>query len=297
LQAFDGRVRQPGLGIPRPRGVQAGEAVPAPARIGVPALPAALAAVHAAFGRTTLRRAAGPAVERARAVSPERAAVLEVFARRGAAAMGDDAVAGELAAVAGRAAGGTLTQDDLTAVRPSVVTCDERSLAPSGILRVPWRDAAPGGTATHVVAAADGWGLVAIACYEVPGDGVSIPALGLLAPPFASPVKRGETRVRPGEPCPASAPVALRTRRGIVDVAIGVAGLDPLDDHRGRTDRHGRKLASTIIAVADQLAAAAGLVMRKSAGCPVALIRGFEFQPAEGSARSLLRKPEQDLFR
>lgn len=86
-------------------------------------------------------------------------------------------------------------------------------------------------------------------------------------------------------------------REGLVDVAIGVAGLDPLDDHRGRPDRHGRKLASTIIAVADQLAAAAGLVMRKAAGCPVALIRGFDFQPAEGSARSLLRKPEQDLFR
>jgi coenzyme F420-0:L-glutamate ligase/coenzyme F420-1:gamma-L-glutamate ligase len=86
-------------------------------------------------------------------------------------------------------------------------------------------------------------------------------------------------------------------REGLVDVAIGVAGLDPLDDHRGRTDRHGRKLASTIVAVADQLAAAAGLVMKKDAGCPVALIRGFDWQPAEGSARSLLRKPEQDLFR
>jgi coenzyme F420-0:L-glutamate ligase/coenzyme F420-1:gamma-L-glutamate ligase len=86
-------------------------------------------------------------------------------------------------------------------------------------------------------------------------------------------------------------------REGLVDVAIGVAGLDPLDDHRGRTDRHGRKLASTIIAVADQLAAAAGLVMKKDAGCPVALIRDFEFQPAEGSVRSLLRKPDQDLFR
>jgi coenzyme F420-0:L-glutamate ligase / coenzyme F420-1:gamma-L-glutamate ligase len=86
-------------------------------------------------------------------------------------------------------------------------------------------------------------------------------------------------------------------REGLVDIAIGVAGLDPLDDHRGRSDRDGRKLASTIIAVADQLAAAAGLVMQKSAGCPVALIRGFEFQPAEGSARSLIRKPEQDLFR
>jgi coenzyme F420-0:L-glutamate ligase/coenzyme F420-1:gamma-L-glutamate ligase len=86
-------------------------------------------------------------------------------------------------------------------------------------------------------------------------------------------------------------------REGLVDVAIGVAGLEPLDDHRGRTDRHGRKLASTIVAVADQLAAAAGLVMRKADGCPVALIRGFDFQPADSTARSLLRKPEQDLFR
>ena len=86
-------------------------------------------------------------------------------------------------------------------------------------------------------------------------------------------------------------------REGLVDVAIGVAGLEALDDHRGGTDRHGRKLASTIIAVADQLAAAAGLLMRKSAGTPVVLIRGFDWQPGQGSAQSLLRKPEQDLFR
>ena len=86
-------------------------------------------------------------------------------------------------------------------------------------------------------------------------------------------------------------------REGLVDVAIGVAGFDPLDDQRGRTDRHGRKLAGTILAVADQLAAAAGLLMPKAAGCPVALIRGFQWQPGEGSARSLQRRPEQDLFR
>lgn len=86
-------------------------------------------------------------------------------------------------------------------------------------------------------------------------------------------------------------------REGLVDVAIGVAGLDPLDDLRGSTDRHGRKLSGSIIAVADQLAAAAGLVMRKAGGCPAALIRGYEWQPAEGSAHPLLRKPEQDLFR
>lgn len=86
-------------------------------------------------------------------------------------------------------------------------------------------------------------------------------------------------------------------REGLVDVAIGVSGLEPLDDLRGRVDRHGRKLAGTIVAVADQLAAAAGLLMPKAAGCPAVLIRGFQWQPADGSARLLLRKPEGDLFR
>ncbi len=86
-------------------------------------------------------------------------------------------------------------------------------------------------------------------------------------------------------------------REGLVDVAIGVAGLDALKDYRGSVDRSGRKLSATIIAVADQLAAAAGLVMTKSAGSPVVLIRGFEWNAAEGSAQTLLRKTEQDLFR
>jgi coenzyme F420-0:L-glutamate ligase / coenzyme F420-1:gamma-L-glutamate ligase len=86
-------------------------------------------------------------------------------------------------------------------------------------------------------------------------------------------------------------------REGLVDVAIGVAGLAPLEDYRGFVDRRGRKLSGTIVAVADQLAAAAGILMRKSAGFPVVLLRGFEWKAAEGSARALLRSPEQDLFR
>lgn len=224
LQAFDGRVRQPGLGIPRPRGASAGDVVPPQARVGVPALPAALAAALAALGGTTLKRAAAPAVERARAVSADRAAVLEAFGRRGAALMGDHAVASELTAVAGRASGGALSEDDLGAVRPGVVSCEERALEPTGILRVPWRDTAPdGGSSTHVVAAADGRGLVAIACYEVALEGVSVASLGLLAPALAAPVLRGEARVRPGEPRPAVAPIALRIRGGIIEAALGVA--------------------------------------------------------------------------
>jgi len=70
-----------------------------------------------------------------------------------------------------------------------------------------------------------------------------------------------------------------------------------LDDLRGTMDRRGRKLSGTIIAVADQLAAAAGILMRKSAGSPVVIVRGFEWKPAAGSAQELIRSPEQDLFR
>jgi coenzyme F420-0:L-glutamate ligase/coenzyme F420-1:gamma-L-glutamate ligase len=86
-------------------------------------------------------------------------------------------------------------------------------------------------------------------------------------------------------------------REGLVDVAIGVAGLDPLEDYRGSADRRGRKLTGTIVAVADQLAAAAGILMRKPVGCPVVLLRGFAWKAAQGSARALIRIPEQDLFR
>jgi coenzyme F420-0:L-glutamate ligase / coenzyme F420-1:gamma-L-glutamate ligase len=86
-------------------------------------------------------------------------------------------------------------------------------------------------------------------------------------------------------------------REGLVDVAIGLAGLDALEDYRGSRDRHGRQLVGTVIAVADQLAAAAGLLMRKRDGCPVVMLRGLRWRAAGGSARGLVRRPEQDLFR
>ena len=86
-------------------------------------------------------------------------------------------------------------------------------------------------------------------------------------------------------------------REGLVNVAIGVSGMEALEDLRGATDRTGRALTATIIARADELAAAAGLVMPKSAGVPVALIQGFEWMPAEGSSAALIRAPDRDLFR
>jgi hypothetical protein len=224
LIAVDGRVRQPGLGAPRPRGFLAGEQVPDAARVGVPYLPAAAATAIASLGAGTMLRAAGPALALARSRSPERAVLLEAVARRGALALAEEVASGELRAVAGRAAHGLLTPEDLGEVLPAVTRCEERSLGPSGLLHVPWREANTLDAGNvHVVAAADARGLVAIACYEVPVDGLAVPALGLVAPRLAAPVLRGQPRIAPGAPRPAASPIALRARKGVVEVALGIA--------------------------------------------------------------------------
>ena len=85
-------------------------------------------------------------------------------------------------------------------------------------------------------------------------------------------------------------------RVGQTEVAIGCAGLDPLDDRRGTEDAHGRTLGATVIAVADELACAADLVRHKSSGQPAVRIRGYS--PAgDGPAATLIRAADQDLFR
>jgi coenzyme F420-0:L-glutamate ligase/coenzyme F420-1:gamma-L-glutamate ligase len=86
-------------------------------------------------------------------------------------------------------------------------------------------------------------------------------------------------------------------RWGIVDVAIGVSGLEPLEDLRGSPDHDGRVMRSTVRAVADELASAAELAFGKVAGRPVALVRGAEFRRGEGSIRDVLMPAEFDLFR
>jgi coenzyme F420-0:L-glutamate ligase/coenzyme F420-1:gamma-L-glutamate ligase len=85
-------------------------------------------------------------------------------------------------------------------------------------------------------------------------------------------------------------------REGLVDVALGCAGLAPLDDWRGRADLAGRELAVTTLAVVDQLAAAAGLLMGKDAGIPAVFVRGVPVA-GDGSVRATLRDPDLDLFR
>ena len=86
-------------------------------------------------------------------------------------------------------------------------------------------------------------------------------------------------------------------RWGIIDVAIGVSGLLPLEDLRGTPDANGRVMKSTVRAVADELASAAELALGKTAGRPVALVRGASFTRGEASIREALIPSENDLFR
>lgn len=86
-------------------------------------------------------------------------------------------------------------------------------------------------------------------------------------------------------------------REGLVDFALGLAGMEACLDLRGQRDLNGRELHHTVMAQADALAAAAGLVMRKGDGIPAVLVRGYEFHPADGDAKGLIRSREFDLFR
>ena len=85
-------------------------------------------------------------------------------------------------------------------------------------------------------------------------------------------------------------------RRGLTDIAIGIAGLPSLLDLKGTTDTHGNVLEVTEVAVVDEIASAADLVMGKATGIPVAIVRGLDLA-GEGRVSDLIRPPGEDLFR
>lgn len=86
-------------------------------------------------------------------------------------------------------------------------------------------------------------------------------------------------------------------RNGITNVAIGVAGLEPLLDLRGTPDSFGRRMQSTVVAVADELASAADLAGGKVEQRPVVVVSGYRYRPGEAGATALVMPPERDLFR
>jgi coenzyme F420-0:L-glutamate ligase/coenzyme F420-1:gamma-L-glutamate ligase len=86
-------------------------------------------------------------------------------------------------------------------------------------------------------------------------------------------------------------------RVGTVDVAVGIAGMKAVKDERGLTDRYGYQLKAAVAAIADEIAAAAELVMGKRGGVPVVVVRGCELEKEAGSVQELLRPKAEDLFR
>lgn len=86
-------------------------------------------------------------------------------------------------------------------------------------------------------------------------------------------------------------------RRGLTNVALGVAGIAPMLDHRGTPDQSGRTLHATVIAIADEIAAAAELVMGKAEGIPAAIVRGAQPGNEGESGADLIRDEASDLFR
>ena len=86
-------------------------------------------------------------------------------------------------------------------------------------------------------------------------------------------------------------------RRGLTDVAIGVSGMAAIVDYRDTLDSFGRTLTVTEVALVDEVAAAADLVMGKATGVPLAIVRGVDFPVGNGRATDLVRPAEEDLFR
>ena len=175
FRAIDGRPRQPGLGNPRPRGFLPSEPIPGAARVGVPALPAALLAAVTTYGKLSVAASVGPGLELARGKSKLRAVVLERLAQRGPAALAEAVLADELTACAGRLAGGLLSVRDLDELRPVVTGASTRALAdgrdllarspggpPPCATRTAPHQVALAGSETRIVVAVDRNGLVAV---------------------------------------------------------------------------------------------------------------------------------------
>jgi hypothetical protein len=228
-RAFDGRARQPGLGLPRPRGAIPGQLIPDSARVAVPASLGLLALLHAHDGKIEFQRLAAPAVEIAAEIgAEERGALLARIGRKGASALREPITARPLLAVAGRSEGGLLSERDLGEVRPGSRVPREIDMGDRRALLVPW----PAPDASHrtveVIAAADAHGVLAVLAYSPDDEGIAVPELGLTLSGDASVVKRGIPRVAPGEPIPCPASIALASSDQRLFMALGVRASVPI---------------------------------------------------------------------
>jgi hypothetical protein len=223
-RAFDGRLRQPGIGAKRPRGLLPGQEVSRAARVALSTSVAALS-VALAYDRTrTLtvlaRVGARAAVD---AGASTRAALLERMSAAGPGALGESRFARSLLHVAGAAEGGMLASGDFGA--PDDVSAEAAIKAgrAGNTLEAPWaREAVLAGSTGHAACAVDGRGVFAALCFREITDGLAVDELELTAALAAVPVRRGEPRVRPGERLPCGAPATILCDEALAPVEVRV---------------------------------------------------------------------------
>jgi gamma-glutamyltranspeptidase/glutathione hydrolase len=245
VRAFDGRLRQPGLGTKRPRGFLNEDEIPAAARIAVPQSIAAAVVAHACDRSGPIGEVLRRGIRQARQVGSEaRAEVLQSIRGQGARALSSPSVARPLLYVAGISEGGLLTSADLAAVSDLDVAARSHPTMPDW-MEVPWageestsvaglegRFSLPSAEAVEkgvpldptstrssdsismVLCAVDSRGVFAGAAYVWTTNGIAIEELDLEAPASAIPVMRGITRIAPGCPLPSAVPIAIQVVKG-----------------------------------------------------------------------------------
>jgi gamma-glutamyltranspeptidase/glutathione hydrolase len=215
-RAFDGRLRQPGLGTRRPRGFQQDEPVPEAAHLAVPAAVPALLVALAYDESLRLSRLTKNGVRRARdtgAVS--RASLIEGIRGSGSRVFSEPSFVRPMLHVGGPAHGGLLTPTDFQSFGDLDKDAARRTIDGATVVTAPWADESTDAEAVsrlghgHAIVAADARGAIVALHYRRVLDGITIDALELDAPNAAIPVLRGETRVAPGACLSTPAPVAI----------------------------------------------------------------------------------------
>lgn len=214
-RAFDGRLRQPGLGTKRPRGFRAEDPIPDAARVAIPTSVAAALVAQAYDGEQKLRAIMKSSIARAERSGAEgRVELLKRIRAVGASALAEPAFTRPLLHVAGQSQGGLVTPADFGNVGDVDRESEQHSVGGATVFEPPWAAeatpecAAPLGIGCAVLAV-DVHGVLAAVAYRRVTDGLVIEELELEAPLVAIPVERGVPRVAPGARLPAPAPLAL----------------------------------------------------------------------------------------
>ncbi|AUX44054.1 hypothetical protein SOCE26_055140 [Sorangium cellulosum] len=260
-RAFDGRAIQPGRGAPRPRGFVDGQSVPEAARVAVPRSLGMLVLLHGYLGRARLRELVRPGVVAAeRAGAGARAGLLREVGSLGAVALRARDVERALLGVGGAVAGGTLTAEDIAEAVPAEVEAASTVL-PEGAtaLQAPWPVGGEARPADAIVAC-DGWGTIAALAYARTDDGIAVPELEIVLGRDAVPVRRGITRLAPGTPLPAAAPIAILQRSAFA-AAIALTGRPKVDVSALGALLRGTALETALHDVRTQLGADAALAV------------------------------------